>query len=113
MAHDGNNGLTVNIRDNWGQGNWQQSVLQGPNYIVNGAPSTKLLWPIMITTGNTVHLVCVTDEWPTDAPFPANYEPNPNPPPHSYQGFPTLPLYYRSTDGGKPGKPRETSERPE
>ncbi|MCL2291405.1 MAG: T9SS type A sorting domain-containing protein [Bacteroidetes bacterium] len=101
VAHNGTTGLVVNTRDNWGQGSWQESILFGPNYLLNGVPSTTTLWPTMITNGNTVHLVCVTDQWPTGTPFPQNYEPNPNLPPHGYLGFPTLPLYYRSTDGGK------------
>jgi len=48
-----------------------------------------------------VHLVCVTNTWPTGSIYPKDYEPNPDLPPYGYLGFSTLPLYYRSTDGGK------------
>ena len=100
VAHNSNTGLIVNTRDIAGEGAWQQYLLQGPSYLINGVSSTKLLWPTLITKGNTVHMVCVTDQWPGDD-YPPDYEPNPNLPPHGYLGFPTLPLYYRSTDGGK------------
>jgi len=107
VAHDGVNGLIVNTRDKYGQGNWQQSTLLGPQYLISptptgeGVPTTAILWPTLATAGNTVHLVCVTNTWPANSKFPENYEPNPNAPPYGYLGFTTLPLYYRSTDGGK------------
>ena len=101
VAHNASTGLVVNTRDIAGEGAWQASLLQGPDYILNGTPSKEILWPTMITKGNTVHVVCVTGQWPEGTPFPPDYEPNPNNPPHGYLGFSTLPLYYRSTDGGK------------
>ena len=107
VSHDGANGLIVNTRDKHGEGSWQQSTLVGPQYLVSatptgeGIPSTAILWPTMATNGNTVHLVCVTNTWPTGSTYPSDYEPNPNLPPYGYLGFTTLPLYYRSTDGGK------------
>jgi len=107
VAHDGVNGLIVNTRDVHGQGNWRQSTLFGPQYLISptptgeGVPTTTILWPTIATNGNTVHLVCVTNTWPAESKFPENYEPNPNVPPYGYLGFTTLPLYYRSTDGGK------------
>jgi len=106
-AHDGVNGLIVNTRDKYGQGNWQQSTLLGPQYLLSptptgeGVPTTTILWPTLATNGNTVHLVCVTNTWPSGSKYPPNYEPDPNIPPYGYLGFSTLPLYYRSTDGGK------------
>jgi len=100
-------GLVINTRAIQGEGAWQESTLIGPEYLLSakptapGVPTTAILWPAMATNGNTIHLVCVTAQWPQNAPFPANYEPNPDAPPYGYLGFPTLPLYYRSTDGGK------------
>jgi len=108
-AHNSATGLTVNTRNVQGVGNWQQSTLVGPQYKVcetsptctNPITTTSLLWPSMATNGNTVHLLCVTAQWPSGTNFPANFEPNPNQPPYGYLGFPTFPLYYRSKDGGK------------
>ena len=101
VSHNGTTGLIINTRDIAGQGAWQQQLLQGPSYVLNGVPTTNLVWPTLATVGNTVHMVCVTGQWPANTTFPINYEPNPNTAPHGYLGFPTLPLYYRSTDGGK------------
>ena len=107
VAHDGANGLIVNTRDLYGQGDWKQTTLAGPRYLISetstgeGIPSTTILWPTMATNGNTVHLVCVTNTWPTGSTYPKDYEPNPDLPPYGYLGFSTLPLYYRSTDGGR------------
>jgi len=107
VAHDGANGLVVNTRDKQGEGAWKQSMLLGPQYLISatptgeGFPSTTILWPTLATSGNTVHLVCVTNTWPVGSKFPPNYEPTPDLPPYGYLGFSTLPLYYRSTDGGK------------
>jgi len=106
VAHNGVDGLTVNTRNMVGQGTWQQSTLLGPQYLLAptqsmpGVATTSILWPTMATHKNTVHIVCVTDQWPAPITYPPNYEPNPDVHPHGYLGFTTLPLYYRSTDGG-------------
>jgi hypothetical protein len=99
VAHDGETGLIVNTRDLSGQGNWQQSTLTGPQYLLYNIPTTAILWPTMAINGNTVHVVCVTDIWTSE--YPTNYEPTPDVYPYGYLGFSALPLYYRSTDGGK------------
>jgi len=107
VAHDGASGLIVNTREVCGQGKWEQSTLFGPQYLISatptgeGIPNTTILWPTIATNGNTVHLVCVTNTWPSGSKYPLDYEPNPNLPPYGYLGYPTLPIYYRSTDGGK------------
>ncbi|MDR2971339.1 MAG: T9SS type A sorting domain-containing protein [Bacteroidales bacterium] len=101
VAHNGATGLTVNTRDIYEQGDWQQYTLTGPQYVLENNPTTSLLWPTMATHGNTVHVVCTTGQWTNLTSYPPNYEPNPDVFPHGYLGFTTLPLYYRSTDGGK------------
>jgi len=81
VAHSaGAGGMIVNYREQRGVGAWQQYILVGPEQD-NG--STVILWPTMAAVGNTIHMVCVTDN---DATF---------------NGITTCPLYYRSKDGGK------------
>jgi len=111
VAHNGltNNqaGIVVNTRDKWGEGDWNQYVLKCSPYTMShnwgGSQtyeSTGLLWPTMITNGNTVHLVAVTEQWP----FESGGDPC-DPYPHGYvvngKSYSTVPLYYRSSDGGK------------
>lgn len=99
VSHDGATGLVVNTRDKWGEGAWNQYILKGPSYVCEGVSTTALLWPTMATNGNTVHMLCVTEQWSTvyymEDKFPQLD------PINGYQGFSTFPLYYRSTDGGK------------
>ncbi|MCL2290425.1 MAG: T9SS type A sorting domain-containing protein [Bacteroidetes bacterium] len=80
VAHSvGAGGLVINTRAKYGEGAWNQQILKGPEQ-ANGL--TTLLWPTMAASGNTIHLVCVTDNE------------------SDLGGIPTCPLYYRSTDGG-------------
>ena len=72
--------LVINCKDKAGEGEWQQDFLKGPVQSDNG---TSLNWPSIFAVGNTIHLVCVTNQ---SAEF---------------EGYATYPLYYRSTDGGK------------
>ena len=78
-AGGGTGGFIINTRAKQGEGEWVQQILKGP---VQDNGSTVVLWHTMAAVGNTVHLVCVTDNETT------------------YGGIPTCPLYYRSTDGG-------------
>jgi len=111
VAHNGlasdESGIVVNTRDNFGgDGQWTEFVLKCSPYTMsrNWAgtdlyESTGLMWPTMITNGNTVHLVAVTEQYPTAGSDPCvdrtyGYE-------VAGKLLPTVPLYYRSTDGGK------------
>lgn len=84
VSHNGSTGLLVNKRDPKGTGAWTQSVLVGPP-CSNG--TTALLWPRMITSGNTVHIIACTDQ----ATAPAVW---------TYEGLALAIVYIRSTDGG-------------
>ncbi|MDR2971093.1 MAG: T9SS type A sorting domain-containing protein [Bacteroidales bacterium] len=75
-------GMVVNYRDKRGEGKWNQSFLIGPT-LSNG--KTDIMWPTTFAVGNTIHMVCITTNT-SDV---------------TYEGIPTCPLYYRSTDGGK------------
>jgi len=111
VAHNGlandEGGLVVNTRDHWGQDDWNQYVLKCTPYTMSDDwqgletyDATGLLWPTMVTNGNTVHLIAVTEQWP----FDGNNDPC-DEYPHGYvvngKNYSTVPLYYRSTDGGK------------
>ena len=89
VSHNGlttGGGLLINKRAVAGEGNWTQSVLLGPEltHNVTGAKSTCLLWPVLATVGDTVHIFALTEN-------DTNY---------SYQGINTCLVYYRSTDNG-------------
>jgi len=86
--HNGTTGMIVLTRDKCGEGNWKQENLPGPQYKTNATTTVNtILWPSMATSGNTVHMICVTEQSTT--------------PPYGYLGHNTVPLYYRSKDGGK------------
>ncbi|MCL2436015.1 MAG: T9SS type A sorting domain-containing protein [Lentimicrobiaceae bacterium] len=108
VSHNSNadttGGLVVCTRDNWGTGNWNEYVLKCTPYIMstdlgghNTYETTCLIWPTMVTNGDIVHLVAVTAQWPLERDC--------DPYPHGYfvdgKNYPTVPLYYRSSDGGK------------
>jgi len=108
VAHDGSTGIVVNTREKWGEGEWTEYIIKGPEYklcatvatCTNPITTTALLWPTMASNGDTIHMVCVTDQWPAGT----QYKPYPRPegqPPFGYMGYSTVPLYYRSCDGGK------------
>ena len=82
-AGDGKGAMLINCREKRGEGEWIQSEIKGP---VLECGNTTLLWPTMTAVGNTVHMVCVTDN--EDCPYIPS-------------GLVTHPLYYRSSDGGK------------
>ena len=75
----GTGGLIINTRAKYGEGEWVQQIKKGP--VLDNA-TTVILWHTMAAVGNTVHLVCVTDNETT------------------YGGISTCPIYYKSTDGG-------------
>jgi len=79
VAADVTGGIVINYREKRGEGEWQQSVLKGPLSLNN---KTVILWPTVCAVGNTIHMVCVTDNEST------------------FEGFTCNPLYFRSTDGG-------------
>lgn len=93
-------GLYVNIREKWGQGDWTEYILQGPEYTMETGLTTGLVWPTMVTRGDVVHIVCVTEQYTNNnvkqCAVPYGYQPEGSPCP-----MPTVPLYYRSKDGGK------------
>jgi len=99
-------GLVVATRDEWGKGSWEFSMLQTEPYVtsenINGSSpydSRGLVWPTMVTVGDTVHVIAVTEQQtrstsPTCPVYITGYKVNGN----HYQ---TVPLYFRSVDGGK------------
>ncbi|HNW88412.1 MAG TPA: T9SS type A sorting domain-containing protein [Bacteroidales bacterium] len=84
VTHNGSTGLLVNTRATKGTGAWSQSVIIGPP-CSNG--TTALLWPRMITSGNTIHIIACTDQ--AESPDVWYYE-----------GLALAIVYIRSTDGG-------------
>ena len=87
-ASDGKGAMLINRREKRGEGEWIQSELPGP---VLECGSTAILWPTVTVVGNTIHMMCITNQVTSGAP-PCGYVPS---------GLPRHPLYYRSTDGGK------------
>jgi len=84
VSHNGSTGLLINKRDPKGTGAWTQSLLEGPT---TTGGTTALLWPRMITNGNTIHIIACTDQ----ATAPAVWY---------YEGLALALVYIRSTDGG-------------
>jgi len=93
-------GLVISTRDNWGNGDWNQYILKGPEYQFGGKTCTGLSWPTVVSNGNTVHLVTVTEQWSGGVNMLEENYPQPG---NGYKGYSTFPLYYRSLDGGKEG----------
>jgi len=99
-------GLVVSTRDSWGTGEWQKDSLRCTPYMISTTwtgqlfETTKLVWPTMVTNGDIVHLVAVTEQYPTSnvttcsSEYSMGYTIN-------GKNYPTVPLYYRSSDGGK------------
>ena len=96
-------GIYVMTREKWGEGEWDQYTLNGPEYQIHDGntlkESTGILWPTLVTNGNVVHMVCVTDQFPKAGDRPDEYDYGYKP--DGVHNFATVPLYYRSTDGGK------------
>ncbi len=84
VSHNGSTGLLVSKRAVKGTGSWTTTTLIGPA-CSNG--TTALLWPRMITSGNTIHIIAATDQ----AVSPAIWK---------YQGLALACVYIRSLDGG-------------
>jgi len=83
-------GMLILTRDQCGQGQWQETILPGPQYQLNPSTTVKtLLWPSMATSGNTVHMICVTEQSANVSNF------------IGYLNKSCVLLYYRSKDGGK------------
>lgn len=83
VSHNGSTGLLINKRDVKGTGAWTQSVLVGPT---TTGGTTALLWPRMITSGNTIHIIACTDQATSGTYY--------------YEGLALALVYIRSTDGG-------------
>jgi len=87
------NGILVNYKEKRGEGEWDQSVIVGPLLSNN---RTGIFWPTACAVGNTIHMVCVTDQ---DAKYI-----------NGDKEARTYPLYFRSTDGGKTWEDFKTFE---
>ena len=72
--------LKISTRENKGTGEWNYSTLEGPD-------GHDIIWPRMITNGNTIHLVAAI-------PSEANGG-------DIYEGLDGAIVYSRSTDGGE------------
>lgn len=81
IAHNGSTGLTIGTRPQKGTGEWNWSVLTGPEVTYQGSTSTCLLWPAIATNGNSIHMVACTE---SDAGY-------------LYQGIQTCLVYYKGT----------------
>ncbi len=75
VTHNGSTAALITTRPTRGTGAWTTTQLVGPT--VGG---TALLWPRVMTSGNTVHLLACTDDG-------------------TYMGLSRALVYYRSTDG--------------
>jgi len=85
--HNGTSGMVILTREKYGEGEWKEEYLPGPDYKAGGKDVNTILWPSVVTSGNTVHMICVTEQGLKA--------------PEGYLGHNTVPLYYRSKDGGK------------
>lgn len=83
VSHSGT-GLVLNKRTVKGTGSWVQTTLAGPVASNGTQTSTSLLWPTMAIQGDTIHIAAQTEST-------AGY---------LYQGYQTVTVYVRSTDGG-------------
>jgi len=80
-SHNGSDALVIGIRPQKGTGDWTFTNLYGPAASTGSATSTCLLWPQMVTNGNTIHLIACTE---SDAGY-------------TYQGVQTCLVYIRGT----------------
>lgn len=87
VSHDGASALVIAKRATKGTGDWTETTLTGPAVTssVTGATSTALLWPVMATVGDTVHIFACTE---SDTDY------------HFNGGSAATLVYYRSCDGG-------------
>jgi hypothetical protein len=84
VSHNGSTGLVLSTRTTKGTGTWTQSTLLGPPVSDGTATSTALLWPRVVTVGDTIHVLACTES-------NAGY---------LWQGVQTAIVYYRSCDAG-------------
>lgn len=86
VSHNGSDALCIMTRATKGTGTWTKDTLRGPELlrVSDNQTSTCLLWPAIVTVGDTIHLLAHTE---SDTGF-------------YYNGVRTALLYYRSTDGG-------------
>jgi len=89
VTHNATTGLLVSKRAVKGTGAWTTTTLIGP---MSTGSTTALIWPRMITSGNTIHIIACTDQ----ATAPAIWK---------YQGLALALVYIRSTDGGTTWEP--------
>lgn len=61
VAHNGSNALVVGVRPQKGTGDWTFSTKQGPNASNGSSTSTALLWPSIVSVGNTIHMIACTE----------------------------------------------------
>ena len=78
-SHNGSNALVIGICPQKGTQDWTFTTLQGPAATGASGTSTCLLWPMLASSGNYVHLLACTE---SDAGY-------------LYQGIQTCLLYYR------------------
>ena len=78
-SHNGSNALVIGICPQKGTQDWTFTTLQGPTVTGTSGTSTCLLWPMLASSGNYVHLLACTE---SDAGY-------------LYQGIQTCLLYYR------------------
>lgn len=78
-SHNGTNALVIGICPQKGSQDWTFTTLQGPTVTGTSGTSTCLLWPMLASSGNYVHLLACTE---SDTGY-------------LYQGIQTCLLYYR------------------
>ena len=78
-SHNGVSALVIGICPQKGTNNWTFTTLQGPAASNGSSTSTCLLWPMLASSGNYVHLIACTE---SDAGY-------------LYEGIQTCLLYYR------------------
>ena len=80
-SHNGSSALVISICPQKGSQEWIYSTLQGPAITGPTGTSTALLWPMLASSGNYVHLIACTE---SDDGF-------------YYNGINTCLVYYRGT----------------
>jgi hypothetical protein len=81
VAHNGSNALVVATRPHKGTGDWTFTTKQGPQASNGTSTSTALLWPSIVASGNTLHMIACTES--DDG--------------YLFQGINTCLVYYRGT----------------
>lgn len=81
VSHNGSNALVIGIRPQKGTGDWTFTTKQGPVASDGTHNSTCLLWPSIVASGNTLHMIACTE---SDSGY-------------LYNGINTCLVYYRGT----------------